>query len=420
MRTSFEPHRYAAHLKKSGRYASEDDLLYEWTGTHWQVHGDKELQREAYLWLVKRDIGHASADNAKKAVRAALLFADAMPESAGEVFIPCRNGTVVMRDSSPILVPADPAFGLRYVIDCDYAAAPPPPVRFEKFLNRILPDADVRARVQEYVGYTLMPDARFQRAQLWIGEGANGKGVLANIIQALHGSVAAVKLNDIDRFTLASLIGASLIYVDEIPHARIDEQTVKSLIAGETLSADRKYLDHVSVKLTGKLLALGNHLPVVTDHSAGFWRRWDVVPFDVVVPQRERSPLLASTIIAKELSGVLNWALIGLQRLLIRGDFDPVLPPPMAVMLKDARIETNSVLAWIEDRGITLTTTITTPKDSVFADYRKWCERNALMVLGATMFWKRLHQSLPQLVHVRTRIHGAQVRVCNICLSQPG
>jgi hypothetical protein len=51
---------------------------------------------------------------------------------------------------------------------------------------------------------------------------------------------------------------------------------------------------------------LGNHLPAITDHSTGFWRRWDVVPFSVTIPERERDPLLANTITVGKLPGHLN------------------------------------------------------------------------------------------------------------------
>lgn len=63
---------------------------------------------------------------------------------------------------------------------------------------------DVRARVQEYKGYTLLGDTRFQRVQFWIGQGANGKGTPANIVQALHNRTAAVQLDDLGGFKTRS------------------------------------------------------------------------------------------------------------------------------------------------------------------------------------------------------------------------
>lgn len=194
---------------------------------------------------------------------------------------------------------------------------------------RVLPDPAVRNRVQEYIGYTLLPDARFQLAQIWLGSGANGKGTLANIVQALHERKAAASPSKLDGFHAAIVLGASLIYCDEAPPQDWCEQVMKSMIAGESVPIDRKYMPPITTRVSGKWLILANHIPVVKDQSNGFWRRFDIVPFSVEIPASERDPLLADHIIKHELTGVLNWALAGLQRLLARGRFDASPPPAM-------------------------------------------------------------------------------------------
>src|SRR5690606_9367628 len=109
----------------------------------------------------------------------------------------------------------------------------PSPTKFRAFLESVLPDEAVRRRVQEYFGYTLTCDARYQVAQYWLGSGANGKGVLAKIVMALHSRPESVQLDGLDGFKLASLIEATLIYCDEAPRTPMNEQIVESLIAGE-------------------------------------------------------------------------------------------------------------------------------------------------------------------------------------------
>jgi len=414
MANSFKPHNYANYILTMGGYGSDKSMLYRWTGTFWQALDDDEARRDAYHWLVRTDADFASDENARKAVRAAMLFLEPIPELTSEVVVPCRNGYVRIIDNEFRVTPPDPTLGLQYVLDCEYQSSPQPTPRFTQFLARILPDQHVRDRVQEYVGYTLIPDARFQRAQLWFGEGANGKGVLANIVQRLHGRVAAISLDALDGFRLSVLVGASLAYADEVPRVRINEQILKSLIAGERVQIDRKHKEPLSTHVRAKWLVLGNHLPAVTDHSTGFWRRWDVVPFSVTIPERERDSLLTETIIHDELSGVLSWALDGLKRLLARGRFDPVMPGQMASLLSEVKSETNSVLAWLGDCGIELGTACITPKDQVFSHYKLWCERNALSVVGSVQFWKRLRDSLHGLDDARSRRNGAVIRVCNV------
>lgn len=414
--TKFLPHSYATHLITVSGMASDSALLYRWTGTNWSPVDEAESEREAYHWLVAQNPAWASAENARKAFRAACLFATAVPPLTQQVVIPTRSGYVHLDGTELVLQPADPSLGLTHCLSCSFEPAGEQPARFISFLTQVLPDAEVRARVQEYIGYTLLADARYQRAQFWIGEGANGKGVLANIVQALHGRIAAIALDQLAGFHLSVLVGASLIYVDEVPRRPIDEQRLKSMIAGELIVVDRKYRDLVSVHVRGKWLVLGNSLPAITDHSTGFWRRWDIVPFSVTIPERKRDPMLAETIIKEELSGVLNWALEGLQRLQKRGCFDPVMPNAMTAMLHEAKADTNSVITWLDDVGVELQTCCATPKDKVFDDYRLWCLANAMREVNVVQFWKRMREHIKELDETRTRIDGIQRRMCNVRL----
>ncbi|BAL23696.1 phage/plasmid primase, P4 family [Azoarcus sp. KH32C] len=412
MSTRFDPHRYALQLD-DGMHASDKQLLYRWTGTHWACVPDEDGERYAYRWIVEHDRGNASPENAKKAHKAAILWMGALPESPTETVIPCRNGYVIARGGRVYTIPPTSSMGLRHVISCDYHPGVADAPNFRRFLDRVLPDPEVQARVQEYIGYTLTSDARHQRAQFWIGGGANGKGVLANIVQALHGKPETVQLDALDGFRLSVLIGASLIYCDEAPRGRINEQLLKSMIAGERVQVDRKYRDPISIHLRGKWLVLGNHLPTVVDHSTGFWRRWDIVPFSVTIPEHERDPLLVRKICEREMSGVLHWALEGLVRLEQRGAFESQLPSAMRAVLHEAKAATNSVQAWADECAITFTASPHTEKDDVYRHYRHWCDRNGVSHMASPAFWTRVRDIGPFL-ETRKRVALGQVRTCNV------
>lgn len=411
----FEPVGFAEKLEKSGNYASDNNLLYEWTGTHWKAIDDAMGERMALKWIASDGRGTINAANARAAYQTAVRWLPMLGDPSDTPVIPVRNGYLHL-DHGLVLEPHDKSLGLRHVLSCDFEPGAPAPTEFNAFMERILPDAGVRARVQEYVGYTLLPDARFQRAQIWLGSGANGKGTLANLVQALHERTAAVQLDGLDGFRMASMIGASLIYCDEAPQRNINEQAMKSLIAGELVQIDRKYRDPITVRVNGKWLILANHIPAVTDQSTGFWRRFDVVPFSVEIPDSERDPLLAKRIIARELSGVLNWALEGLQRLLARGRFDEAVPASMRIAAHSARTETNSVQAWSHDLGIELTTTVETPKVDVYANYAGWCRENGMVPVASPKFWKRLPDSVGTVAEGRMLTRAGRIRTCNVQL----
>ncbi|AOJ81821.1 DNA primase [Burkholderia savannae] len=419
MSDRFEPHDYAEALVNGGQYAHESGVMFQWTGLYWQAIKEEDAETDAYRWLVRHKRSHASRENARRAVHAAILWSGKLPEPARDVVIPCSNGYVHVVDGELRLLPPNHTLGLQHALMCDYDPTVVAPERFLRFLRTVLPDEAVRARVQEYVGYTLTADARYQRAQLWLGSGANGKGVLANIVQALHGRPESVQLDALDGFRLSVLIGASLIYSDETPRGRINEQLLKSLIAGERVQVDRKYRDPVSIHVRGKWLVLGNHLPTITDHSTGFWRRWDIVPFSVTIPESERDPLLAEHIISSELSGVLAWALEGLTRLQKRGAFEGTVPLAMSRLLHQAKAETNSVQAWYDDCAVTVSANHGTAKDDVFEHYRRWCDRHGLTPMASPRFWTRMKELIP-IEDFRLRHGKSQIRMCNLELPPDG
>ncbi len=412
----FEPHRYAAHLERSRDYCVESEQLCRWTGTHWETMGDHDARKDAYRWILEHEMPeHASDSCAKQAVKAALLHLPKLPAAPECTVIPVQNGYVIVDAAGATLRPADRSLGMRHVLNCRYDPSSTA-VEFETFVARALPDREVRARVQEYIGYTFLPDVRFQRAQLWIGDGANGKGLLASIVRAMHHRWASVSLDELGGFERSAVLGASLIFADEVPRGRIDEQTLKKMISGDPLSINRKYESVVSVSLRAKWIACGNHPPAIRDHSTGFWRRWDIVPFGATIPERERDPGLGERIIRNELSGVLNWALEGLLRLLQRGRFDHVLPQAMRTAQREIMLETDSVVAWMHECDVTVDGDCRTLKEGVFAAYRAWCSENGIRYLSAAAFWKSLKAKQPKLAEQRPRQKGGNPRLVNVVL----
>lgn len=415
MNARFEPHIYADMLDKSGNYAVDGGLIHTWTGSHWSVTSDDIACKQAYRWIATSEPRDATAENAKKAVNSAKLWLPDVAKESADIMIPCMNGYVQVKNGKVALTSPDKSLGLKHSLICEFQPDFGPATQFEKFLEMILPDPAVRSRVQEYIGYTLTSDARYQKAQLWLGSGANGKGVLANIVQKLHGNTAAIRLDALDGFSLSVLLGASLIYVDEVPKARINEQILKSLIAGEKIQIDRKYETPLSTHIRGKWLVLGNHLPAITDHSIGFWRRWDIIPFSVTIKESERDPLLADNIIRTEMPGVLNWALAGLLRLQKRGAFEVPLPLAMQSILSDAKRETSSVQAWFEENDIVASHSLQSTKDEIYEHYREWCSRNGMASMASPRFWQTI-RGIVSLDEVRRREGSQQVRYCNLLL----
>jgi putative DNA primase/helicase len=223
-------------------------------------------------------------------------------------------------------------------------------------------------------------------------------------------------LSHLDGFNLVGLLGSSLALVDETP-MRINEQRLKVLISGGLTLVDRKYRDPLSFYPLAKWIILGNQLPAVSDQTYGFWRRIKIIPFQTRFDDGQQDSSLAEKIIGGELSGVLNWAVGGLIRLLERGHFPP---PPTAVAkaLREGQRETNSVLAWWRDDDEHVADTeIETPRKLVYAAYSDWCTNNGMCRLAAPKFWGRMRAGV-NFAEKQKNNHGNRVRVVGLQLSR--
>lgn len=310
--------RFANHIAQQksvhseSLYSSDGSVLYQWTGIYWLPVRVQDLERQAWQWLCDKAPERAAPRVATSCSAAAVMAAKSLPvrKTVAGTVIPLQNGYLHIDEKCFHLEPPDRGFGLTYCLACAFDPDAGSD-GFDKFLVDVLPDQLVREFIQEYAGYTLLPDTRFQRATFWLGGGANGKSTLAEIIAALHSQPAAMQLDRLEGFNLGELLGASLVYVDETPN-RIDEQKLKALISGGLVQMDRKYRDPLSFRPTAKWIILGNQLPAISDQSLGFWRRLPVIPFTAHFPDSKQNPNLPRQIIENELSGVLNWAVAGL------------------------------------------------------------------------------------------------------------
>lgn len=391
------------------QYREKDGTLYQWTGTHWEPMPVRQLERMACDWLAIWAKDKCNEKVAASCVATAIQRANSLPEAAHTV-IPTQNGYVQIQGGNITLLSHDNSAGVTYCLACHYdpdAIA----LKFGTFITESLPDTEVRAYLQEYAGYTLLPDCRHQLACWLIGGGGNGKSTFAQIMQALHRKPVSMQLDALNGFNLAGLIGASLVYCDETP-SRIDEQRLKTLVSGDSVQIDRKFRDPLVIRPTAKWIVSGNALPAISDHSDGFWRRWFVVPFNT--KPKIVQPLLGDTIIKEELSGVLNWSLEGLKRLMARGKF-PQLPAALLDAQKAGKQQSNSVSTWVDDSEAVVSDTKMISRKLAYHFYSTWCRNNGAKAVSSQKFWERLEQVFgDKLKCTRTKTKECYIRMVSL------
>jgi putative DNA primase/helicase len=249
------------------------------------------------------------------------------------------------------------------------------------------------------------------------GSGANGKSVFMKVVAALHSQVASLRLNELHSFHLMPLVGASLVVVDEVPRFGINEQMLKTLISGEAVTIDRKHRDPIGYTPTAKWIIATNNDQKMQDNSFGLWRRLVTIPFNQQIAGGAVVPGLDRLIIENELNFFLDWCLIGLQRLLRRGSLPP--EPECVVTAKRSAIEaSNSVAAWSMHEEVATSAECSAEKQSVYDDYRNWCQSQGLRAVSGNVFWKELKELHPALVDEQRRVAGgSRQRFVNLVFS---
>lgn len=195
----------------------------------------------------------------------------------------------------------------------------------ENFLSEIVPETE-KALLEEIAGYCLCKKYFIKKMVMLLGGGDNGKTVYLNLITALLGSenVSNVGLNELEtnRFASSALYGRFANIQPDLPVITLKTTgRLKSLTGGDRIQAELKFKNTFSFENYAKLLFATNTLPEVYDSSEAFFERWILIDFpfqfkDTGEAKRPDKNLIEKLTTDTELSGFLNLALQGLQRLL--------------------------------------------------------------------------------------------------------
>ncbi|QLG88418.1 hypothetical protein HQ393_13355 [Chitinibacter bivalviorum] len=346
--------QFAKTLKES-EYYTTGGVVYKWTGSHYQAQTQLNLENAALNFLIENFRDKATANKARACTALLRAFLPKLPISQiTDACIPTETQYIAVGcegDAMGVksLMPPDKNRAMTYAINCDFDEKRNfEGSKFQKFIEQILPDTEIRQLVQEYIGYSLQSKLNYQVMQLWLGSGKNGKSTLLDIVCQLHQKTCALELDRLDPQHLPNVIGASLCFSDEVPKSGINEQKLKMLISGGVVEVKILYKDPVSYASHRKFIVCANHFPKVKDQSNGFWRRQQIIPFNAKIEKPD--PLLAKNIITNELNVVLNWAIEGLIQLIKRGQF--IVPKAVHDAIEEAKTSTDSVRSWIKDTGL--------------------------------------------------------------------
>ncbi len=284
---------------------------------------------------------------------------------------------------------------------------------FTRFVEEVAPQHV--PVVQEMMGYCLLKATPIHRAFLLVGDGANGKSTLQNVVKALLGpaNVSSVSLQQVaggDKYATAQLTGKLANLCADIPSQALrDTGAFKALTGGDLINAQRKYQDPYDFTSFAKLIFSANRVPRTEDESTAFHRRMTILSFPNTFAGEKANPdLLAVLTTDAELSGVLNWAVKGLRRLLRQGEITDA--PTVEEARRDYVRRSDPVAAFVDDR-VLVDPEAEETKDDLYEAYVDHVRGRGLLAVRKDVFAKDLQRVVPGVRAARPRRGGGRVQV---------
>ncbi len=327
------------------------------------------------------------------------------PNNTNEGFIPVSNGVLKIQSLLGYmhleLLPHTPLFFAPYILPYQFNERAGCKT-FINFLSDTLEEDQIQL-LQEWFGYNLLPINVAQKFMIYYGMGANGKSVISLIQRLLLGeeNVSCVPLQAFmpnSRFGLASTEGKLANIVEEIDELdSVLAGQFKNYIGGGEISIERKFQSPYKMVPTARLTFSTNSLPRFKDASDGIMRRIMILHF---MKQFLNEGLQDKRLIDKnfwiesgELSGILNWSLRGLKRLM-RNRWEFTTPRSSSEIIETYKLSTNPAIRFLQDY-IETSQGQELPGTPLYQAYRKYCSNNGYSHCDADVFGKYVPRVFP-------------------------
>lgn len=325
-----------------------------------------------------------------------------------------KNGLVDFSVAPPVITEHTPNFFTFNELMYDYDPLATCP-RWQEMLADIFDfDPQLITQLQEYMGYCLVSDVSMQKFLLLVGKSRAGKGVITSIIRKMVGehNTAAPSLTNLVRdSTLHKMSTASVGLIPDAHSVSLTKRDevlamFKAIVGGDPIDYHVMYKGVQNSIFKIKLILSTNGMPEFNDPSGALVNRMLCIPFYKSFADRQDSGLLDRLL--KEIAGIAQWSIIGLNRLRINGKFTEAVAGlrekeciaedmnPMARFLSDVCV--------VDNQGFT-------SGDDLYRVYTLWAKQHEVLhPLSQAKVTREINSSPLGIVQVRDRINGKQVR----------
>lgn len=282
----------------------------------------------------------------------------------------------------------------------------------DKTLNKVCcHDPQVRALLEELIGYTMYRKNSMQVCFILTGEGSNGKSTILNVIKRILGrkNYTSLDLRELEEtFKPAELHGKLANIGDDISAKYLESSSVfKKVVTGESFMVQKKYAQPFELECYATQIFCANELPQVSDKTDGFTRRIVIVPFNATFSKfdTDYDPFIEDKLMADEsLEYLVKLAVEGLKRVIYNRKFtksDKGESEKTEYMKMN-----NNVIEYFEEEPRIENESVA----DVYLTYQVWCTKNGCMPVKKLNFSKEIKKVFNLESKVKS-IQGKSVRV---------
>jgi putative DNA primase/helicase len=372
-------------------------FIYLFNGCYWIEIGKESFQ--SFLGKVALKMGVEKFEGKIHTFRED-LFKQYMADSYLEtpkgkkncVLINYLNGTLEITPTDRIFREFRQEDFLRHQLPFEYDPKATAPM-WQKFLNEVLPDQDKQKVLAEYFGYIFIKPSvlKLEKMLILYGTGANGKSVVFEVFNAILGNMISnyslQRLTDGSGYYRAKIGNMLANYASEI-NGKLETDIFKQMASGEPIEARLPYGDPFILTEYAKLIFNCNELPKDVEHTNAYFRRFLIILFNVTIPEDKQDKQLPQKIIRSELSGVFNWILQGLDRVMEQKNFSKCEAVDNARI--DYEMQSDSVQLFINEMGYKTSTTQYVLISELHPKYKMFCNEDGYIPVGKAKFIQRL------------------------------
>ncbi|MFN3188213.1 MAG: phage/plasmid primase, P4 family [Candidatus Paceibacteria bacterium] len=320
-----------------------------------------------------------------------------------------RNGIYHIKETR--LLPHSPEYFFTWQLPVDYHPDASCPTTL-KALSDILNKDDIYL-LQEWLGYCLYRDYALKKALILVGEQNTGKTTVLKLSESLFGNdnISGVSLEYLtsNRFATANLRDKFINIYDDLSYKDVNDNGIFKMVTGNgTITGEVKFGNQFQFQNHAKLTFSCNKIPNPKDQNdEAYFNRWLVIEFNRQIEKPDPN-LFTKISTNEEISGLLNFALVGLHRVLKKGRFSYKKTEDE---IKEQMQKSGSPVAQFAYDCLMEHANGTITKDDMIVYFREYAKQHDLPAMNKDKLGKRLPKYAPYIDGGREGSRNLQVSV---------